>query len=123
MGGKLGQYDANVFHKFIKEVEWAEEDDITMDQRAVRGHLPLGMYVWVELETSKARKWCEKNNLMELRTKRLWRKECGEGEGKRYWSRPYVFKVIIRLLNDAVGYTVGMYGGVHYVTLLCREDL
>ena len=48
LGGKPGQYDETVFDNFIEKVEWAKNRAIIFDQRAVRGHLPLGMYVKVD---------------------------------------------------------------------------
>ena len=48
LGGKPGQYDDNVFNRFIEKVEWGENKAICFEQRAAKGHLPLGLYVKVE---------------------------------------------------------------------------
>ena len=49
-GGKPGQlqFDIDVFERFIEKVEWAENKAIFFDQRAARGHLPMGMSVILE---------------------------------------------------------------------------
>ena len=63
LGGKPGQYDHNVFIRFIEKVEWARNQAICFDQRAAKGHLPLGMYVKVRVgDVTMERRWVEKTD-------------------------------------------------------------
>ena len=57
VGGKPGQYDSNIFWRFLEEVEWAE-NEIVFDQRAAKGHLPVGVFVKVSDDLRKNKKWC-----------------------------------------------------------------
>ena len=56
VGGKPGQYDSNIFWRFQEEVEWAE-NEIVFDQRAAKGHLPVGVFVKVSDDLRKNQKW------------------------------------------------------------------
>ena len=49
LGGKPGFDSDKVFNSFLDKVEWhIPYNKVCFDQRAVRGHLPLGMYVLVD---------------------------------------------------------------------------
>ncbi len=65
LGGLQNIYDESLFERFREKVEWNEKKAICFDQRAAKGHLPLGMYVI--LETNK-------------KTKEWWAKQAKERE-------------------------------------------
>lgn len=86
LGGKPGQYDRTVFNRYLEKVEWGENNNICFELRAAKGHLPLGMYYYVdgqgsnrrsihrkwELERDKMRR--EETRQLELEKERLERK-------------------------------------------------
>ncbi len=58
LGDQLRQYDDDyIFEQFLKKVEWAENKAICFDQRATKGHLPMGMYVKVSNNLRINQKW------------------------------------------------------------------
>jgi len=50
LGGKLEDVNCehwnqwHILKRFVEKVKWKEEEKIVLDQRAVKGHLPMGLY-------------------------------------------------------------------------------
>ena len=57
-GNNFRQDDINIFWRFLEEVEWIENEFI-FDQRAVKGHLPTGVYVKLSHDLEINQKWKE----------------------------------------------------------------
>lgn len=140
LGGKPGQYDNSVFNRFIEKVEWAENKAICFDQRAAKGHLPLGMYVKVDghMEKIHNRWWVEINKIRikELEKKQEEIKEKEQEikrlkemikhlmeEGGHIYGRPRFLGELLCCGIDADYWYDVEYYTRYYPFLLSREDL
>ena len=72
LGGKPGEDDKETFERFLEKVEWTETNKVIPDQRAIHGHLPLGLYTacggfdW--------QKWWASIDKYDPFSARIWRK-------------------------------------------------
>ena len=140
LGGKPRQYDHNVFKRFREKVEWGENKAICFEQRAAKGHLPLGMYVIVGRDYEVGKRWESEQDKMRRKTEAQLRKQLEKlMEKENYYKRTEKLMVekdrefmgekdridtrIYSGSNDRVIYDTGWDEREIYPYFLSRRDL